>query len=549
MPGVLKLAMPGEPSVYLYQSAHHRHLGVLFATDHDQKPSAVCIEESPDQSSVIGVQIEDHGGHLLLRHPVTHAFLEATLQPGGTSQLCRLAWNSAPDTLGCEFFLQEKTGSTCLHPAVHYLVSIEAAGTDPLSAEQMAFLLAGDDQGMIELFWCLLDFMTKPALLEALPLLAEQHGYSIIYRRLQQRLSAGDGIFPLHTRSQLHAEVQRFGWNIGDHTYGRPMLVDESSAMLTIGKYCSIAGFSTIVLGNHTMNTATTFPFALLSGYWPHSLAGIGLVDHVGRDVVIGSDVWMGISAVVLPGTVVGHGAIIGANAVVRGNIPPYAIVAGNPGRVIRYRFNEQTIARLLNVAWWDWPDDKVDRFIPLLLDPDVTRFLDAAEAGSRLVQPSNRNIALGQPARQSSLFPWSKSTSADADACNLVNGRLTGGYQCHTNMENEPWWQVDLGKNAAVEEIRIHNRLDRETASRSQNLSILSSDDGNTWTEILCHAGKQPFGGIDGRPLVWRPATEALVARFIRIELKGFTCLHFDQVEVFGSTTEASLSNLLEIV
>ena len=316
---------------------------------------------------------------------------------------------------------------------------------------------------------------------------------------------------------------------------GVPMIVDEHAANLVIGRYCSIAAFSTIVLGNHTTSTATTYPFALLHEYWPHAMAGIGLVDHVGRDVVIGHDVWIGISAVILPGTVVGHGAIIAANAVARGTVPPYAIVAGNPGRIIRYRFNEVTIARLLAVAWWDWSDEKVDRFIPLLLDPDIDRFLAAAEADARLVTPELPNIALKRPALQSSLFPWSASVSVEEDAAGLVSGVLTGGYQCHTDMEDGPWWQVDLGAAALVSEVRLHNRLDPATAGRASSLSILTSDNQALWTVLHERTGSEPFGGLDGRPLVWRAQDQGVTTRFLRVVLHGFTCLHFDQVEVFG--------------
>jgi virginiamycin A acetyltransferase len=74
----------------------------------------------------------------------------------------------------------------------------------------------------------------------------------------------------------------------------------------------------------------------------------------------------------ILPGADIGHGAIIGAGAVVRGSVPPYGIVTGNPGAVVKKRFDEATIAELLEIAWWDWPKDKIERAIPTILTGDI---------------------------------------------------------------------------------------------------------------------------------------------------------------------------------
>ena len=512
--------------LFLYVSKRHPHLGLLFS-------DAVSIGFTPfEDQSVVGVRIEHHGEEIVLRHPVSHAYF--CLADEGTPGPFLYKTESTRSA----FRRISNTVVTAIPDSVQRISAIEATGRDPLAGPALATLLVGitpDYDPDLALFWCLIDFVERSTLLQILPLLAEQSAYGLVFHRLLRRLAAGDGVFPLDTRSQLHREVERFGWSIGAHSYGRPMIVDEQSANLIIGRYCSIAAFSTIVLGNHTTTTATTYPFALLHEYWPHAMAGIGLVDHVGRDVVIGHDVWIGISAVVLPGTVVGHGAIIAANAVARGAVPPYAIIAGNPGRVIRYRFNDATIARLLAIAWWDWPDEKVDRFIPLLLDPDIDRFLAAAEADRRLVIPELPNIALGRPARQSSLFPWSASVSVEEDAAGLVSGTLTGGYQCHTDMEDGPWWQVDLGAGALVSEVRVHNRLDPATAGRASSLSILASDNQALWTVLHERTGSEPFGGLDGRPLVWQAHGRSVITRFLRVVLHGFTCLHFDQIEIYG--------------
>ena len=77
-------------------------------------------------------------------------------------------------------------------------------------------------------------------------------------------------------------------------------------------------------------------------------------------DIVIGNDVWIGYEAVVLAGVTVGDGAIIGARALVTKDVPPYTIVGGVPARIIRRRFPEDTIAKLLKLQWWEWPAEKI---------------------------------------------------------------------------------------------------------------------------------------------------------------------------------------------
>jgi hypothetical protein len=94
----------------------------------------------------------------------------------------------------------------------------------------------------------------------------------------------------------------------------------------------------------------------------------------------LGNDVWVGRGAMILSGSQVGHGAVIGAGAVVAGkSIPPYAIVAGNPGTIIGSRFDDPTIERMLAVRWWDWPDELIQEMEPYFYSAtDV--FLDEAE-------------------------------------------------------------------------------------------------------------------------------------------------------------------------
>lgn len=95
----------------------------------------------------------------------------------------------------------------------------------------------------------------------------------------------------------------------------------------------------------------------------------------------IGNDVWIGYGATILSGVRIGDGAIVGANAVVTKDVPPYAIVAGNPAHVIRMRFSPQIISDLLQIQWWNWPFDKIRKNMPLLLSDNITKFIQQAQA------------------------------------------------------------------------------------------------------------------------------------------------------------------------
>lgn len=91
---------------------------------------------------------------------------------------------------------------------------------------------------------------------------------------------------------------------------------------------------------------------------------------------MIGHDVWLGRNALILSGVNIGDGAVIGAGAVVVKDIPPYAIAAGNPARVIRYRFDRQQIAALEKIQWWNWDDSKINSILPLLMEDSPERLI-----------------------------------------------------------------------------------------------------------------------------------------------------------------------------
>lgn len=143
---------------------------------------------------------------------------------------------------------------------------------------------------------------------------------------------------------------------------------------LVIGKFCQIAAGVEFVMNdaNHQMNAVSTFPFYTMEG-WSMEPPAAEDMPFKG-DTVIGNDVWIGQNAVILPGVHIGDGAIIGASSVVGSDVEPYSIVAGNPAKLIRKRFDDELIALMLTWKWWDKPIAEIDRLIPLLTSGDLAR-------------------------------------------------------------------------------------------------------------------------------------------------------------------------------
>jgi virginiamycin A acetyltransferase len=125
---------------------------------------------------------------------------------------------------------------------------------------------------------------------------------------------------------------------------------------------------------NHALAGPSSFPFAIFGGAWAEALPIEEMPFGRRGDTAIGHDVWLGYESLVMPGVTIGDGAVVAARAVVTRDVPPYAIVAGNPARVVRRRYDEDDVERLRRLAWWDWPAARVTAAIPLLVAGDIDR-------------------------------------------------------------------------------------------------------------------------------------------------------------------------------
>jgi virginiamycin A acetyltransferase len=142
---------------------------------------------------------------------------------------------------------------------------------------------------------------------------------------------------------------------------------------LVIGKFCAIArGVRFLMNGaNHKLTGLSTYPFGIFGQGWEAAIPKPGDLKIKG-DTVIGNDVWLGYEAVVMPGVKIGNGAIVAAKSVVTSDVPAYGIVGGNPARLIKKRFDEDTIVALQTLAWWDWPVEKITAAIPAIIGADI---------------------------------------------------------------------------------------------------------------------------------------------------------------------------------
>lgn len=165
-------------------------------------------------------------------------------------------------------------------------------------------------------------------------------------------------------------QVDRFEKNVKYH-------FDFIGDKLIIGKFCMIASDVTFIMngGNHLTDAISTYPFAIFGADWADAMQGKSYPTK--QDTVIGNDVWLGHRATIMPGVTIGDGAIIATHAVVTRDVPPYTIVGGNPAAVIKKRFAETHIQRLLELQWWNWDIEKITRNVQVLTGNDLNAIVE----------------------------------------------------------------------------------------------------------------------------------------------------------------------------
>ncbi len=202
----------------------------------------------------------------------------------------------------------------------------------------------------------------------------------------------------IKTVVQLNQVIEHPRMEIGDFTYFghleiledyagylAPFLFPLSPERLVIGKFCQIAHGVRFITSsaNHNMQGFSTYPFNNFMMDESTTMEDIKAMFEVSEkkgDTMIGNDVWIGMEAVVMPGVTIGDGAIIGARSVVAKDVPPYTIVAGNPARIVKHRFEEQVIKTLLAIKWWDWSVEKIEANIAAITSSDLDALTQAAE-------------------------------------------------------------------------------------------------------------------------------------------------------------------------
>ncbi|WP_286364297.1 methyltransferase domain-containing protein [Azospirillum sp. B4] len=309
---------------------------------------------------------------------------------------------------------------------------------------------------------------------------------------------------------------------MGGHTYGHPLVRWWGErARLSIGRYCSIADGVTIFLGgNHRPDWVTTYPFNSLQGW--DTAAGLDGHPATRGDVTIGNDVWLGDGCVILSGVTIGDGAVVGARAMVTRDVPPYAVVAGNPARVINTRFDPPIVAQLLRVAWWNWPDETVYRLVPRLMSGDIPGFLAAAALA---VPPdyhtgsSSPATCLEPPAMPLSLEMPATTLQAVKDRVWFYEFDLPDGTRTRTNIPAEvlPIHTTRLDKLRQV--IRDH------VGTPAQLTAIdLASHEGYYSVELGKHF--QSVLGIEFKE-------ESIAAARSMVEVLSVNNVHYQQADL----------------
>ena len=206
-------------------------------------------------------------------------------------------------------------------------------------------------------------------------------------------ISNSDKVYPRSNDYQtiyLKNVITRENIKVGDYTiyndyYNDPRDFEKNNVLyqypvnndkLIIGKFCSIACKAKFLMtsGNHTMKSLATYTFPIFYEEWGLDVNKVTDAWDNKGDIVIGNDVWIGYDSIIMSGVKIGDGAIIGTRAIVTNDVPPYTIVGGVPAKVIKKRFSDNVILKLLNIKWWNWSYKKIQENIKYIQSGNINK-------------------------------------------------------------------------------------------------------------------------------------------------------------------------------
>lgn len=181
---------------------------------------------------------------------------------------------------------------------------------------------------------------------------------SFLYAQFFKKVVRGKCVYnsKVEKTAKIYSVTHFYDSSLGRHSY---IAYDCEINNCQIGSFCSIANNTNIGGPNHPLEWVSTSPVFCANGGGPKCHLG-NLPEPIIAPTIVGHDVWIGARAIVMQGITIGTGAVVGAGAVVTKDVPPYAIVAGCPAKIIRFRFDEDTISRLLESKWWELSDEEL---------------------------------------------------------------------------------------------------------------------------------------------------------------------------------------------
>ena len=185
-------------------------------------------------------------------------------------------------------------------------------------------------------------------------------------------------LFDFKTKFTSRFLIDYGALSVGPHTYGIPFLVDyDHGGKVIIGDYCSIGQNVYFVTANHNLELVTTYPFKSLERFYSDKTLDIGDDHTLQSPTRVGNDVWIGNNVQIMAGVTIGDGAVIAAGSVVTKDVSPYAIVGGNPAKLIRYRIADANDRfNMQKISWWDWPEHVISERLDKIMSKDISAFI-----------------------------------------------------------------------------------------------------------------------------------------------------------------------------